>query len=96
MSNNRVKIPGQVDIACVHMAAPSAYPSTMVLNMPEGPKAIAFGGLSKLEWMSGMVISGFDILPVADVIVDLAASILAECERRQHAAQEGNGKIEAE
>lgn len=94
MSNNRIKTPGQVDIECTSIPAPSAFPLYMTLNTPTGPKLIAWGGLSKLEWMSGMVAScaGWE---KTHLVVDIAQQILDECERRQNGTQKGNGQIEA-
>lgn len=115
MSRNRVKVPGQVNVECTAIPAPNAFPLIMTLNMPDGPKCVAWGGLTKLEWMAGMVAaSAINLLPpnkdslasvvggmqeiqidVATEVCSIAQAILAECERRQHATQKGNGQIEA-
>ena len=89
--NNRIAVPGRIEIACKAVPGPGAYPVHVTIAPPgEGPQIVVFGGLTKLEWMAGQAVSGnLGYLnssgePASAVeIVDVAQAILAECERRQ-------------
>ena len=80
--NNRIAVPGRVQIACKAVAGPGAYPVHVTIAPPgEGPQIVVFGGLTKLEWMAGQVIGHTPLR--AGEAVDYAQEVLAECERRQ-------------
>ena len=69
-----------------HLNTPNAFPVSQIVPEPDGAKLMLFGGLTKLEWMSGLIASG-DEMSDDFSIVDRAASILAECQERMNAAQ---------
>jgi hypothetical protein len=96
MSNARIKTPGQVDIACTALHGPNAHPVAMHLNTPDGPRLVTWGGLSKLEWMAGMVASSVGVDDLSpEEIVERAKHILAqcaECERGQNGTTTENAE----
>lgn len=74
-----------------YLGTPNAFPVSQVVPEPDGAKLMLFGGLSKLEWMAGMVAAGGEVASDYDgndsfAIVDRAAAILAECQERMNAA----------
>ena len=79
--NNRIVRPDAISVQCTHQAGPMATPLTLVLNTPEGPRIIGFGGLTKLEF--GSLLIAMSDLHSPERCVSSAAAVLAECERVQ-------------
>jgi hypothetical protein len=77
------------------LPGPLAAPATFVNHAPDKLQFFSVGGLTKLEHMTAMIADGFcrsygynSINPDAiGACVDFAAAVLAECDRRQRAAE---------
>ena len=98
---NRIPTIGQqpTGVGCQDVDTARAFPVSVAVQVNGAAQIISFGGLTKLEWMAGQIagigwLDTDDVAPTeaAAIIVDYAAYILAECERRQHAAKNQNGE----
>ena len=99
-NNSRIQVPmsvpdlsrpQEVRIGNQVIAGPMAWPSYLAVQTSQNqpPVLFTFGGLTKLEYgallIAGSCVYATDQIPME--AVDLAAAILAECERRQKAEQ---------
>jgi hypothetical protein len=50
--------PNQVAVQVGAHDSPAAFPQSVSFATPAGPQFHIFGGLTKLEWMVGMIVSG--------------------------------------
>lgn len=55
MVNARPIIPGQINVQASVMRLSNAAPGTFVIQTPDGPRCVVFGGLSKLEELAGRI-----------------------------------------
>jgi|HubBroStandDraft_6_1064221.scaffolds.fasta_scaffold1044249_2 hypothetical protein len=75
------------DYIHVGIANPPQGPISSSLASPPG--VLEVRGLTKLEWMAGMVVSASEKFPDATDVIDIvddAVAILAECAKREQAA----------
>lgn len=88
-------------VGCQDVDTARAFPVSVAIQVNGAAQIISFGGLTKLEWMAGQIAAAVwtpcgslgDYSPPSEkMVVDYAESILAECERRQHAAKNQNGE----
>lgn len=86
-NNNRIHLPGEASVQYHWTRTPVSTPTDIVQMNPQtgDVKVTVFGGLSVLEWMSGMVASS-GTCGTAEGIVDSAQAIIEECQRRQSGA----------
>ena len=78
--NNRLHVPGQVQVGCNHIPTTQAFPSTLPVSGPTTLQAIVFGGLTKLEWMVGQI---DDTHTMPANIVKRARELLEACDAEQ-------------
>ena len=78
--NNRLHVPGQVQVGCNQIATTQAFPSTLPVAGSTTLQAIVFGGLTKLEWMVGQIDDGRG---TPGDIVKRARELLEACEVEQ-------------
>jgi len=53
--NSRLQIPGQLKVNCHHQDGPTAHPITTAVPTQGGLELLAFGGLTKLEYIAGQI-----------------------------------------
>src|SRR5262245_11928608 len=96
---SRLQVPNQLNVGAQRINTIDAFPSAGTLVSSQGAQTMIYGGLTKLEWMAGMVAAGDtgseETFLTPDEIVDQAEYILAECERRQNATQKQNGESQS-
>jgi len=91
-----LEVPGRMAIECIFQPGPNAVPASSFINAGPGQlKVLSVGGYTKLEDLAGKIAakiisesfamksSAGGQAAFAAVAVDIAAAILAECQRRQ-------------
>lgn len=87
---NVPRIGAQVGIGYDQLPGDLAQPVSLAIPVNGTMQLRAIGGLTKLEWMAGMVAGGNWRLEGSceesvGFVVDIAQTILSECDRRQNA-----------
>src|SRR5262245_26486402 len=68
---SRLQVPNQLNVGAQRINTIDAFPSAGTLVSSQGAQTMIYGGLTKLEWMAGMVASGVKKVPwTPEEIVD--------------------------
>lgn len=92
-NERRLITPGQVNIAVNNVDGPLAEPVSLPLGQGPNIQVAVFGGLTKVEYLAGMVAghliaADHNIYDIASDAVDLAEAIIGEARSRVEKAGE--------